>query len=102
MVSITRDGPHFTARLAAGAALAARSVVAATGGFSRPYRPALPGLDRFTGTLMHAADYRDPAPFAGQRIIVAGGGNSAVQIAAELAVHATVILATRKPVRFVP
>ncbi|MDA0564376.1 NAD(P)-binding domain-containing protein [Streptomonospora sp. S1-112] len=76
----------------------AAAVVAATGGFSRPHRPALPGLDGFTGTVLHAADYRRPAPFAGQRVVVVGGGNSGVQIAAELAAVARVSLATRAPV----
>lgn len=35
-----------------------------------------------------------------QRVIVVGAGNSAVQIATELAEHANVTLATRKPVKF--
>jgi putative flavoprotein involved in K+ transport len=51
---------------------------------------------------MHAAEYRNPAPApgTGQRIIVIGAGNSAVQIAVELAQHAKVSLATRAPIRF--
>ncbi|MGI5286527.1 flavin-containing monooxygenase [Nonomuraea polychroma] len=77
-------------------------VIAATGAFSRPHRPALPGLDSFTGTVLHTADYRSPQPLAGQRIVVVGGGNSAVQIAIELAEHARVTLATRHELRFMP
>jgi putative flavoprotein involved in K+ transport len=38
----------------------------------------------------------------GKRVIVVGAGNSAVQIAVELAKVARVTLATRQPVRFVP
>ncbi|WP_030481102.1 flavin-containing monooxygenase [Lentzea albidocapillata] len=86
----TADGTNFTAPI----------VIAATGGFGNPYRPALPGLDDFPGTVLHAAQYRSPAPFHGRRVIVVGAGNSAVQIAAELAEHAHVTLATRKPVKF--
>ncbi|GLZ15771.1 hypothetical protein Acsp04_60060 [Actinomadura sp. NBRC 104425] len=100
--SVTADGPHYIAHLTGDRTLAARVVVAATGGFSRPHRPALAGLDTFTGTVLHAADYRTPAPFAGKRVIVVGAGNSAVQIAAELADHARVTLATRDPIKFVP
>ncbi|WP_434587579.1 NAD(P)-binding domain-containing protein [Streptomyces sp. A5-4] len=77
----------------------ARAVVAASGTFGRPYRPAFSGLEGFTGTL-HAADYRRPGPFAGQRIVVMGAGNSAVQITAELARVARVTLASRAPVKF--
>lgn len=86
----TTDGTSFTTPI----------VIAATGGFGNPHRPAVPGLDAFPGTVRHAARYRSPAPFHGQRVIVVGAGNSAVQIAAELAGDAHVTLATRKPVRF--
>lgn len=103
--------PGFTLHLADGSAVGARAVVAATGGFGHPHRPGLPALDGYTGTVLHAADYRSPHPFAGNgpllsgsgregRVVVVGAGNSAVQIAAELAGHADTILATRAPVRF--
>ncbi|MEF9905586.1 hypothetical protein [Streptomyces sp. P9-A2] len=50
--------------------------------------------------MLHAADYRNPAPFTGRRVVVVGAGNSAVQITAELAGAARVTLATRGPVKF--
>lgn len=87
-----RDGRH----------LRARTLIAATGSFGRPYWPRLPGQSDYTGHVLHAAEYRHPSPFAGQRVIVVGAGNSAVQIATELAEVATVTLATRQPVRWVP
>lgn len=90
----------FTLALHGGGRLSARAVVAASGTFGRPHRPALPGLADFTGAVLHAAEYHSPRPFAGQRVVVVGAGNSAVQIAAELARHARVTLATRRPVRF--
>src|SRR5688572_8908065 len=79
-----------------------RSLVAASGSFSAPHLPHLPGQDRFGGTILHSAAYRNPGPFQGKRVIVVGAANPAVQIAAELAGVATVTLATREPVRFVP
>ncbi|MBA9005232.1 flavin-containing monooxygenase [Thermomonospora cellulosilytica] len=85
-----------------GEVFAAPLVVAATGAFSRPHRPALPGLDSFVGTVLHSAEYRRPEPLAGKRVVIVGGGNSAVQIAIELADHARVTLATRYPLRFMP
>lgn len=90
----------FRISTADGTSFAAPVLVAATGGFGNPHRPAIPGLDDFPGTVVHAAQYRSPEPFHGQRVIVVGAGNSAVQIAAELAEHARVTLATRKPVKF--
>ncbi|WP_245623264.1 NAD(P)-binding domain-containing protein [Spirillospora albida] len=70
----------------------------------RPHRPSLPGLDEFGGTVLHSADYRRPEGFAGMRVVIVGGGNSAVQIAIELAAvaGARVTPATRYPLRFMP
>ncbi len=96
-VTITQRG--FAVRMASGEIIEARTVIAATGG-GRPHRPQLVGLSRFAGTVLHTADYRTPEGFAGQRVVVVGAGNSAVQVAVELSDHATVSLATRKPVRF--
>ncbi|SEP53352.1 flavin-containing monooxygenase [Amycolatopsis saalfeldensis] len=100
--TVRPDGTGFVARLADGTELRSAILIAATGAFGRPYRPALPGLDSFTGTVLHAADYREPTAFAGQRVVVVGAANSAVQIGTELGDHAAVTLATRKPVRFAP
>ena len=94
------DGQTFQLDLAGGDRLTARAVVAASGGFGRTHIPDLPGLTDFTGTLLHAAHYRRPDPFTGQRVVVVGAGNTAVQVAVELAQVATVSLATRRPVRF--
>ncbi|MBG0566600.1 flavin-containing monooxygenase [Actinoplanes aureus] len=99
---VTVDGDRFIVTVDDGSPVRTPAVVAASGGFGTPYRPALPGLDEFTGTVLHAARYRDAAPFAGARVVVVGGGNSAVQIAVELAQVATVSIATRGPLRFQP
>ncbi|WND39933.1 FAD-dependent oxidoreductase [Streptomyces sp. BB1-1-1] len=97
---VLRAGGGFGVELEGGGRLSARAVVAASGTFGRPHRPSLRGLDGFTGQVLHAADYRRPAPFSGRRVVVVGAGNSAVQIAAELAGTTRVTLATRGPVKF--
>lgn len=89
---VTERGESFTAPV----------VIAATGAFSRPYRPDLPGLGSFTGSVLHSSEYRRPGEFAGRRVVIVGGGNSAVQIAIELAENCRVTLATRHPLRFMP
>jgi putative flavoprotein involved in K+ transport len=98
---VAEDG-GFAVSTVDGEILRGRMVVAATGGFGRPNRPSLAGLDSFTGTVLHSAEYRHPAPFAGGRVVVVGGGNSAIQIAVELAEVAVVTLSTRQPVRWQP
>ncbi|MFD5247150.1 flavin-containing monooxygenase [Amycolatopsis sp. NPDC058340] len=100
--AVTQDNGAFTVHATGETALTAPIVIAASGGFSRPHRPELSGLDTFTGHVLHSGEYRNPTPFAGQRVIVVGAGNSAVQIATELAGHAHVTLANRAPVKFAP
>ncbi|MER8006820.1 NAD(P)/FAD-dependent oxidoreductase [Streptomyces sp. NPDC094149] len=100
VTAVRRADDVFSLKLQGGDRLSAWAVVAASGTFGRPHRPALPGLEEFTGQMLHAADYRTPAPFVGRRVVVVGAGNSAVQIAAELAKTVRVTLATRRPVKF--
>ncbi|GAA4975282.1 flavin-containing monooxygenase [Actinoplanes utahensis] len=97
---VTADGNGFTVAVTGGAPVRAPAVVAASGGFGAPYRAELPGLEVFPGTVLHSGEYRNADAFAGARILVVGGGNSAVQIAVELAAVASVTLTTRGPLRF--
>ena len=82
--------------------VAARAVVSATGIWDRPFWPAYPGMAEFTGRQLHAADYRIPDEFAGQRVAVVGGGNSAAQILAEVSTVADTTWVTPRPPRFLP
>ncbi len=96
-----RPGGGFRVHTAAGDELGAAGLVAATGSFGNPHRPLLPGQDRFPGRILHAADFRSSADFAGRRVVVVGGGNSAVQIAYDLAEVATTTIASRSPLQLV-
>jgi len=93
-------GGGFRVATSVGSDLVAGAVIAASGSFGMPYMPQLPGLDGFTGTVLHSAQYDAPHRFARQRVVVVGAGNSAVQIAAELAAVAATTLATREPVKW--
>lgn len=85
-----------------GLALSARAVVSATGTWDRPFWPAYPGMRTFAGRQLHASDYRQPEEFAGQRVVVVGGGNSAAQILAEVSTVAQATWVTTRPPRFLP
>lgn len=98
-VTTTPDGFEVTT---GDETLTADAVIAATGAFGNPYLPAIPGRDSFEGEIVHVADYRGPERFAGQRVVVVGAGNSAVQVAHELSEVSRVSLAVRRPVQFVP
>jgi putative flavoprotein involved in K+ transport len=89
---VTRDGQRFDVS----------GVVAASGSFSNPHRPSFPREETFAGEISHVADYRNPTPYAGKRVIVVGAGDSAAQVADELASVADVTLAARHSLRFIP
>jgi putative flavoprotein involved in K+ transport len=60
-------------------------VIVATGYNGEPVVPDWPGVDTFPGTLVHSSGYRNPDPFRGQDVLVVGAGNSASEIAVDLA-----------------
>ncbi|HEX8431349.1 MAG TPA: hypothetical protein VF625_08685, partial [Longimicrobium sp.] len=68
----------------------------------RPNIPDHPGRERFRKIQLHSATYRSPAPFAGLRTLVIGGGNSGAQIVAELSLVANVTWVTLEEPRFLP
>ncbi|MFG1697151.1 flavin-containing monooxygenase [Nonomuraea sp. NPDC049309] len=78
--------------------LTADGVVVATGPFQQPHIPALPLSDEIIS--LHSADYRNPRQLPDGPVLVVGGGNSGVQIAAELAAArpVTISLGKRQPV----
>ncbi|MBM7087235.1 NAD(P)/FAD-dependent oxidoreductase [Streptomyces sp. S12] len=101
--AVRRDGDRLLVEADTGT-WRARAVVSATGSWSRPFLPAVPGRHLFAGRQLHTVNYRRPADFAGQRVVVVGGGNSGAQIAADLALdgHVEVTWATRRLPRFLP
>jgi cation diffusion facilitator CzcD-associated flavoprotein CzcO len=77
-----------------------RTLVNATGTWSRPFVPSYPGAETFLGRQLHTADYPGPEPFRGRRVVVVGGGASAVQLLGEIApvAAATLWVTRREPV----
>ncbi|WP_233521892.1 NAD(P)-binding domain-containing protein [Streptomyces triticagri] len=66
----------------------ARAVISATGTWDRPFWPRHPGQETFRGRQLHTAQYPGPEEFAGQRVVVVGGGTSGVQHLLEIAPYA--------------
>jgi cation diffusion facilitator CzcD-associated flavoprotein CzcO len=63
--------------------------------------PPVPG--NFAGTKIHSREYDDPGRFAGERVVVVGLGNSAMDIAVDLApVAAQVFLSARRGAHILP
>ncbi|MFG3275172.1 flavin-containing monooxygenase [Streptomyces luteogriseus] len=80
------------------------AVVVATGRCHTPDLPRWPGRSTFTGTLLHSAHYRSPAPYRGQDVLVVGAGNSGTEIASVLAGSGAgrVWIAVRTPPNILP
>ena len=99
----TDDDPDSPLRAETSAgAWSARAVISATGTWGRPFLPRYPGMRTFGGRQLHSAQYTGPEPFAGLRVMVVGGGNTAAQLLAELSRVAQTTWVTLSPPRFLP
>ncbi|MFG1668917.1 flavin-containing monooxygenase [Streptomyces sp. Y7] len=78
------DGSGWLLRATGGRELTGAAVVVATGHNHTPRIPRWPGRDTYTGEFLHAAEYRNPAPFAGRDVLVVGVGNTGAEIAVDL------------------
>ncbi|MDF6019508.1 NAD(P)/FAD-dependent oxidoreductase [Streptomyces sp. JH34] len=80
----TDDGTGWQLSATGGRVLTGRAVVVATGFNHTPRIPRWTGSEDFTGELVHAAEYRSPAPYAGKDVLVVGIGNTGAEIAVDL------------------
>ena len=91
----------WTLSLRDGRTVAVGALVVANGHLWQPRVPGYSGT--FSGTTMHAVDYRSREQLAGQRVLVVGGGNSAVDIACDAATFAeSVTISMRRGYHVVP
>jgi cation diffusion facilitator CzcD-associated flavoprotein CzcO len=60
--------------------LTAELLVLGNGPLSEPALPALPGLERFEGTVFHSAQWNGEHDLSGERVAVIGTGASSVQL----------------------
>ena len=74
-----------------------RTLVNATGTWTRPFVPHYPGAEAFAGEQLHTVDYPGREHFVGRRVLVVGGGASAVQFLGELAPVTDTLWVTRRP-----
>lgn len=81
----------------------ARRVISATGTWGRPFVPEVAGRAVFAGVQLHSGQYRRAEAFAGQDVIIVGGGNSGAQILAEVSLLARrAVWVTEREPTFLP
>jgi cation diffusion facilitator CzcD-associated flavoprotein CzcO len=90
------DGDRFRVETDAGD-WTARAIVNATGTWTRPFVPRYPGQELFRGRQLHTVDYRSADEFAGQHVVVVGGGASATQLLGEISTVTSTTWVTRRP-----
>lgn len=73
LISTSKDGMESTATFS--------HVVVSNGHHWKPRYPSYPG--EFNGEFIHSHNFKKAAPFAGKRVLVIGGGNSACDVAVE-------------------
>jgi hypothetical protein len=78
-------------------------VVFATGLNGAPYVPDFEGLGDFGGSWVHSSAYKNADPYKGKRVLVVGFGNTAGDVALDLAEAGVAVdMAVRGPVNLLP
>ncbi len=93
---VTRDGDELVVNAGARTWTTA-TVINATGTWTRPFVPHYPGIGAFLGEQLHTVEYPGAEHFVGKRVLVVGGGASAVQFLGELAPVTETLWVTRRP-----
>jgi cation diffusion facilitator CzcD-associated flavoprotein CzcO len=94
--------PRWLVRTSAGE-FRAQVLVSAAGALADPTYPDIPGLDTFTGTVMHSARWDHSHDLTGERVAVVGTGASAIQVVPAIQpIVDTVTVYQRTPAWVVP
>ena len=100
---VSHDDGFWMVETSDGDVFEADTVVIATGLSHFPRMPHYPGQDLYQGVTTHTAQYLNGEPYRGKRVLVVGFGNSAGEIALDLAEHgAATFLSVRSPSVVVP
>ena len=86
---------------AAGARLACRFVVMASGSLSAPRLPEIPGIGEFAGPVYHTGAWpHEPVDFTGKRVAVIGTGSSGIQAIPQIARQAAQLVVLQRTANF--
>ncbi|PVH92764.1 FAD/NAD(P)-binding domain-containing protein [Periconia macrospinosa] len=76
------------------------AVVVATGHYSDPYVPDIPGVrewrERYGGDVTHSKYYKNPGSYAGKKVVIVGNSASGIDISRQISTVASHILVSSK------
>lgn len=103
VISCERSGSRWQVDAGRGSRFAATHLVIATGMSHTPFLPEVPAMSAYEGRILHSADYDSGSAFRDQDVLVVGFGNSAGEIALDLAEQgARAAISVRSPSVVVP
>ncbi len=101
-LSVKKEGDHWITETN-NETFTSKYIITATGAYTRPKAIDFKGMETFPGKIVHSYGYKTGRDFKGQKVLVAGFGNSACEIAIDLFEQgASPSMAVRSPVNMVP
>jgi indole-3-pyruvate monooxygenase len=101
-LSVRKDGDRWITETTNGI-FVSKNVIRATGALGKPKAIRFLGMEGFPGKILHSCEYKTGKDFTGQRVLVAGFGNSACEIAIDLYEQGAVpAMAVRGAVNVIP
>ncbi len=97
--SVHFDDGHYLVYTDSGEHFSTRNLVAAVGVFGSPYIPSIPGVEE-NPYVIHSNEYQGPEAYIKERVLIIGAGNSAAEIAVDLAGKAMIYLVSRGELTF--
>lgn len=79
----------------------ARFIISASGLFSTPKLPDIPGIESFNGLMRHTTDWQDIGPLEGKRVAQIGTGASGAQVMPYIARHADHVTVFQRTANYV-
>uniref|UniRef100_A0A8R1EJ13 Flavin-containing monooxygenase n=1 Tax=Caenorhabditis japonica TaxID=281687 RepID=A0A8R1EJ13_CAEJA len=96
-ISRNEDDGKYLVSLESGEIEEFDKLMLCTGHHAQPSYPELKNLDKFKGQVRHAYDYTNPSGYEGKDVFLLGIGNSALDIAVDIAkIAKSVTISTRR------
>ena len=98
-LAVSERGQRFRIETDRGA-FSALGLINATGTWESPFIPDYPGRELFRGRQLHTQNFRTADEFRGQKVLIVGGGISAIQLLDEVSLVTETIWVTRREPEF--